>query len=290
MKRITAVVLSVLVFGCTGAFGGEGGQKAPEVMPARYWPAVSVPHTRVTLSSKLDENILSVEVVEGQIVKKGQVLLRFDDKLIRARIAVAEVDADFEARLNAARAKAEYLAKEYKRSKDLGEYITDSDLDKAYYEAKIAEFDVRELERSQRLAQRQLDFYKTQAKDYVILSPIDGAVARVWVEAGEMAQQGQQLMEVIDPDVVEVRVHLPERYATQVACKQDALVRFPAAAGGKEFRGDVSCVAPYVDSSSGTYMVKVLVRPGTAAVKPGMACEVRFVARGGAGQAVKGAR
>lgn len=243
----------------------------------RHWPAVSVPHTRIVLSSELDENVEEVLVREGQPVREGEPLVRFDDRLINARIAVAEAEADFEARIEQARAESEYLAREFDRSDKLGKFISESELDKARHEKDIARLKLEDLKRAERLANATLDYYRTQAEDYVIRSPIDGAVSHVWMERGEMATQGQKLLEVIDPDVVEVRVHVAEEHAG-LACGQKAMIRFTALTD-REFEGEVSGVSPTVESSSGTYTVKVLVKPGAGAVKPGMACAVRFVPR-----------
>ncbi len=281
----TASIAAALVLLCASAAGiwGEGrsGQMAGDGLLDAVWPAASRSKTEVTLSSKLNENIVRVAVEEGQLVKKGDVLIEFDARLINDRIAVAEIEADFTSRLEAATVRYEYLAEEHKKSASLLDSggVTQSDLNKARFEMDMAKLDREELERSKRLAEQSLELYKTQAKDYVIVSPIDGAVSQVWVEEGEMAKQGQQLVEVIDPNVIEVRVHLPEQYVKDVACGQQAMVEFPAA-GDTEFPGAVHIVSPYVDSSSGTFMVKVLAAPGTDAVKPGMGCKVRFVARG----------
>ncbi len=46
-------------------------------------------------------------------------------------------------------------------------------------------------------------------------------------------------------------------------------------------------VSPYVDSSSGLFVVKLLVEPGTAMVKPGMECNVRFRPFGAPGSEAK---
>jgi len=278
MNRSIKVIAFALLCVTTGGLCGQTSSgRLPGEFYQQDWPAVSMAYTRVTLSSKLDENIRNVLVEEGQSVKKDDTLVEFESRLMEARIAVAEAEADLEARIEQARVDYEYLAKEFERSADLDEYVSESDLDKARRERDIARLRVEDLKRDQRLAEARLEFSRTQAKDYVIRSPIDGAVAHVWVEAGEMASTGEKLVEVIDPDVVEVRIHIPERYAG-VACGQQALVRFTPFED-REFEGQVTCVSPYVESSSGTFMVKVLVERGTDDIKPGMGCRVRFVPR-----------
>ncbi len=278
----TAGIAAALMLLCASAAGiwaqGRPGKTAGNGFLEAVWPGVSRSDTEVTLSSKLDENIVRVAVEEGQLVKKGDVLIEFDARLLSERIGIAEIETDFTSRLEAARVRHEYLAEEYNKSASLLDDggVTGSELNKARFEMDMAKLDREELARSKMLADQNLRFYKTQAKDYVILSPIDGAVSQVWVEEAEMASQGQQLIGIIDPNVIEVRVHLPEQYVKDVLCGQGAMVKFPAA-GDREFPGTIHIVSPYVDSSSGVFTVEILVEPGIDAVKPGMGCEVRFL-------------
>jgi RND family efflux transporter MFP subunit len=274
---IRAVCLAAAV-AClvTAVLHGAGADVGPgESFPDTFWDAVSLPHTRIVLSSKLNENIVAVNAQEGQPVRKGDVLVEFDSRQMKARVAIAEATADYEARIKGAQTRYEYLRGEFDRCVVLGRFSSDAEKAKAQYEMDMAETDVAELRRQEALADRQLELAKAQSADYAVLSPVDGVVSYVWAKAGEMAQQGQQLLEVIDPKVIEVRVHLPEEHAMKVAGGQRAVVRFEAA-GALEATGQVSAVTPYLDSSSRKFMVKVLVEPASGVVKAGMGCRVRF--------------
>ena len=92
-----------------------------------------------------------------------------------------------------------------------------------------------------------------------------------------MARQGQPVVEVIDPNVIEVIANtIHERHYAEAARARRALVAFTEV-GGQEFAVRISVVSPYVESTAGTFTVKVLVEPRSDAVKPGMACKVRFL-------------
>jgi RND family efflux transporter MFP subunit len=256
------------------AWGARAGDGSPEAPCGRPWPAVSVPHVQITLSSKLDETIQALAVEEGQSVRKGDVLLAFDDRLIAARIRMAEKEADFEARIARARATVRYREGELKRNRQAGDVVTGEELAQSAHAVELARLELKTLETQRALALATLDYYKAQAENYVLRAPIDGVVSRVWIETGEMAQKGQPLVEMISPDRLEVRVHLPETCALLQPGRR-ALVRFQALEQ-KVFEGKVTIVAPYVESASGTLEVRVLVTPATPAVKPGMACQVEF--------------
>ncbi len=257
-----------------------GAAREAEGFLTTQWPAVSAAKTQVLLSSKLDDNVVEVAHEEGEAVAKDDILVRFDSRIIDARIKAAEVAADFAARIAGTEQMFSYRKAEYNRLREIqgdepDRYVMEFDVDKARHEMRMAELDLQELERGKLLAEAQLALLRAQAQDYTIRSPIDGLVSRVWIDPGEMAQTGQPLVEVLDPGVIEVTAHLPEEHAERVFVGQTAMVRFPAVREGA-FSGEISVVSPYVDSRSGKFAVKVLVRPETDSVKPGMECRVQF--------------
>lgn len=276
MTKATRAVFLIFTCVLTGLLGAQEGPEAGRAGSyEQYLPPMSVAHTKVELSSNLLEKIESVPVEEGQTVSKGEVLVKFDASVIKAQIEVARAKADFEARIERARTDYEYYKEEYERYEKMGDATTPSETAKARHEMNKARLDLEELKRQKRQADAELTRLKAQAEDYVVHSPIDGVVSHRWVEPGEMAEQGQKLVEVMDPDVVEVRVSVDERY-TEVRKGQEVMIRFPPA-GDREFKGRVHSVSPYVESKSGTYQVRILVEPESRRVKPGMTCEVRFL-------------
>ncbi len=280
MKRAYFAAVGILLCAVAGGIYGQvrADRQADDFFDT-FWPAVSQPHTQITLSSKLrGERIARIAVEEGDPVSKEDVLMEFDARLMDARIALAVVEAEFTSRLQSARTRHEYLKGEFDRSVELGFAERGVDKDRAEFEMKMARLDLDELDRSKRLAEKQLEYYECQAEDYTILSPIDGVVSRLWIEEAEMASEGLPLVKVIDPRVIEVRLHPSERFVKLVARGQKVVVKFPAA-DDREFTGSVYVVSPDVDSSSHTFMVRILVEPGMDDVKPGMGCEVRFLPR-----------
>ena len=230
------------------------------------------------LSSELNGKIDSVLVEEGELVKQGEELLEFDSSVIDAQIKVARLEADYETRIEQAETKYEYLKGEYERRKGLGKFISETKKEEFKQKMVDARLNVEELKRQRTRAEAQLDYYRAEAEQYTVTAPIAGAVSQVKVEAGEMAETGEELLEVIDPHAIEVQIPLPERYVTHIDTGQKALVRFESA-GSDPYEGTVFVVQPYVDSTSGRFTVKVLVETESKDVVPGMECEVQFQPR-----------
>ena len=271
--KITAVAFVCLFVGLLQAQGMAGEDS--DGIYDNYLPAISVAHTRIELSSTLNENITDVPLEEGQPVKKGEVVVEFNSRVIDAQIEVAKTKADYETRIAQAKSDFQYYKTEYERHVKMEGLGAEAEKAKAKHQMDQAELQVAELKREKKQAEADLARLKAQKEDYYVRSPIDGVISNRWIEPGEMAEQAQKLVEVMDPNVVEVRVHVPEDY-TQIEEGHKALVRFPPA-GNREIEGTVSIVSPYVESKSGTYKVEILVEPNSEKIKPGMSCEVRFV-------------
>lgn len=288
MKNGSSILSIVLILWCACgllepgiAHAGEETGQQEEGELADWWPAVSLPESRVVLSSELDEDVAQVVVEEGDVVEKGDPLVKFDARKIKARIAVAKVETDFEDRIKQTRQRMEFLQREYERSRKLAEgepMISESDLDTDRTKMELARHELAELERKALLAQQQLKLQEVRAEDFVLRSPLRGVVSHLWVETGEFAEAGQKLVEIVDPNRIEVCVHLPERHAMAVKPGQKVVVRVPCARiNGLE--GRVCFVSPYVDSSSGTFLVKASASARGECFKPGMGCFMRFKPR-----------
>ena len=281
----TSSIATIVLIGLLAATARSGEPSAAPhaALYLRPWPAVSAPFTHVVLSSKLPENILSIPAKEGQPVKKGDILLQFDDRIIKAQIEVAQKEADFEARIASAQETSDYYQKELDRLKRIqgdaeqGRFVREADMNLAAHNREAARLDVVELGRQKQLANARLSLLQARKDDYTVISPIDGVVSHVYPEEGEMAQQGQPLVEVIDPNVIEVVANtMAEEHYAQVVRTRRAVVQFETA-GERKFPARLHVVSPYVESTSGTFTVKLLLEPDSDEVKPGMKCEITFL-------------
>ena len=276
-----------LVLLCGLLVAAAGGQAPTDETPDLFstaWPSVSLPHRRVVLSSKITELVQSVEVEEGQRVKEGELLISLNARLLKLQLDAAETSADYTDRIALAETRRDYQESQLKRWEEMGEGkgVTGEKLDELRTKAEIARLEVLELERQEKLAKRNLDFHEARLEEeYQIASPIDGVVANLWIEAGEMVDKAQKIAEVIDTDTVEVRVRLHERNLRHIKEIKAVTIRFPALGEGR-FPGRIHFISPAVDSSSGTFLVKLLVDAAGTEIKPGLACATSFSKRAAA--------
>jgi len=91
-----------------------------------------------------------------------------------------------------------------------------------------------------------------------VTAPVSGVIASRNVKRGERASPNKHLYSIVDPDKLEVDVHLPEKHLPQVKEGQEA--RILATSLDKiVFCGKVKRVSPVVNKVSGTVKVTVQV-------------------------------
>jgi HlyD family secretion protein len=208
------------------------------------------PEIEVKISSEVSGEIIDLPVKEGQVVKKGQLLVRINPDLYTSgynrtisnlsgtKAGLSQADASFK------EAKASY-----DRSKALYEkgIISRSDWDKS-----IAAFEVAK-------ATKESAYYNVQsanatvkeAKDNLgrttIYAPADGTISSLGVELGERVlgtQQmtGTELLRVANLDNMEVEVDVNENDIVKVSIGDSTNIQVDAYLK-KEFKGVVTSIS-----------------------------------------------
>ena len=146
---------------------------------------------------------------------------------------------------------------------------------------KIKEILVQEGDRVQ-INQRLISIDRSEAgMSYAptpIESTIDGLVKEVYVEIGDYISPQLPLLQVIDMDVVEVVVNIPERDIGRIYSglpAEVAVVSYP----GRVFRGRVDELSPVVQPMSRTREARIRIENRDHVLKPGMFGEVKIIIR-----------
>jgi RND family efflux transporter MFP subunit len=111
-----------------------------------------------------------------------------------------------------------------------------------------------------------------------IESTIDGLVKEVYVEIGDYISPQIPLLQVIDMDVVEVAVHIPERDIGRISAGLPAeveVVSYP----DRVFRGKVDELSPVVEPISRTREARIRINNASHVLKPGMFGKVKIIIR-----------
>jgi len=111
-----------------------------------------------------------------------------------------------------------------------------------------------------------------------IESTIDGLVKQVYVEIGDYISPQMPLLQVIDMDVIEVVVHIPERDIGRISVGLRAeieVVSYP----DKVFRGKIDELSPVVEPISRTREARIRISNASHILKPGMFGKVKIIIR-----------
>ncbi len=240
---------------------------------------------KVDISSQVMGQIVTLAVVEGEHVKKGDLLLQIDKVQYDAgaQATQAGLDALF-AQRESDRATKEQAERDYTREqKNFEAKITSVQvLQKAKLVLDAAAANERATESRIEQARANLLANKDSLKKTTITSPIDGIVTAKPVEAGEnaiigtMNNAGTVLLTVSDMSVVEGEMEVDETDIPNVKVGQKASLTFDAYPD-KKFDGVVTEIggSPILKSALGTdssavnFKVKVQVAKPPSNIRPG---------------------
>lgn len=214
------------------------------------------PVREANIASKLLANVVEVRVHAGQNVKKDQVLIRLDDRDLKARLAQAR------AAVEAAEARLERAQIEYDRVVRLFEEgnATQIEFDRAETDLKAARAELQRARQAVREAETLLSYATIKA-------PMDGRVIDKFVDVGDTVRPGQLLLTMFDPTQMQLIARVRESLAQRLKVGDKIGVRIDALRIGCE--GTIGEIVPRAEAASRAFDVKV-VGPCPPGVYPGM--------------------
>ncbi len=202
------------------------------------------PIETISVRTRTDGILESVLVREGQAVKAGELLAKFESTEQEAALASAEADrlanaSDFETQKwtyeqNVALFKAGAIAERDMRTSQQA-----ADAAKARLAASEARL---------RTAQNTL-------RDMRVVAPVAGIISTKAVQNGEQTLRGAALFTMVRNEILELTASLPAKMAGGV--REGQVARF--AADGKQFTGKVARVSPTVDPVSRNVTVYIQI-------------------------------
>jgi RND family efflux transporter MFP subunit len=265
LRLFLAVVTLLASLSACDKFPGKGGKKDAVAIPAKLviapedvltiqanalasGPVVTgsiQPERKADLRAEVSAVVLQVLKENGDLVRRGDVLVRLDPTSIRDNLQSAEANVR-----NATQAldQSERNLQRLKTLRDSGmtslQALDDAEVRRNAAQSELAASHARAV-----LARQQLERTTVRA-------PFDGVVSDRKVSAGDTASVGKELLKVIDPSSM--------RFAGRVSADKISVVRVGQAVSfringyaGQEFRGKVTRVDP--SANDVTRQVEVLV-------------------------------
>lgn len=251
----------------------------PAAAAARPLDCMIQPHLVVQIGSGVPGLIESIAVDRGDRVVRGQPIVQLAAQVERAALAVARERASQQGEVAVASSSRELAERELERARELRaqNFVSQTYLDKARAEAKVAGGRSETAQERRTLPTRELDLAAAQLGQRTIRAPIDGVVIERYMAPGEFVDQKPVLrLAAIDPLRVDVLV--PASAFGQVSVGQRAAV-VPELLNRSEHVAVVRTVDKVVDAATNTFRVRLeLPNPG-AALPAGLRCKVDLALR-----------
>jgi RND family efflux transporter MFP subunit len=253
---------------------------------------------KAVLKSEVRGNIQKIHASVGDFVRKGQLLLKLDDRelkleLEKAKTAKLKALSDFLVKEDTNMAISQELSPEKKRDLEAikEKYLKSLDL---YSKGKLkeAEFEKisdeyeksmvfsgelrEEIRKAQEglsnatltVKQKDLDIKRT-----FIRAPFDGIVADISVSTGEKINQGQDLLKIVNLDSLYLRGYALESEIRHLSVGTQVRVRFDSFPD-KFFFGTLKAISPEIDPDKKTITIFIDIDNKKRQILPGMHAEI----------------
>ena len=212
------------------------------------------------VSGKINKRLVNI----GDKVYQGQILMQIDPKDILQ--SVENSNAQYASALANQKLAAEN-ARRYKALYESGA-VSKAALDQYTTQLEAAEASLRQAAAQSNISQNQLEYTNLR-------SDIDGVVASITGEAGQIAAAGNPVVTVIQNGEREIQIFIPENKLSEIKIGQQAEITFWAL-NKLNLTGTVREISPIADPVTKTYTVRVAVTNLPAEAKLGMTAKVHF--------------
>jgi len=205
----------------------------------------------VVLRPEVSGRITQLNFTDGQRVRKGQVLVQFDDQLPLAQVQQSQAE------LSIAQANQ-------KRNQELvaQNFISQRSLDESAANLQVA--------------QAKLALARATAARLKIVAPFDGIAGIRQVNVGDYLKDGADIVNIEDIEAIYVDFRLPERFQSKVRRGQTAMLDIDALPGRK-YTAQIQAIDPLIDANGRSIGIRGCVDNRQLQLRPGMFARVNTV-------------
>jgi membrane fusion protein (multidrug efflux system) len=205
----------------------------------------------VVLRPEVSGRVSRLDFTDGQRVRKGQVLVQFDDQLQQAQVMQSQAELSIA------------LANQ-KRNQDLvaQNFVSQRSLDESAANLQVA--------------QARLALAKATAARLKIVAPFDGIAGIRQVSAGDYLKDGADIVNIEDIEAIFVDFRLPERFQAKLKRGQTAMLDIDALPG-QQFLAQIQAIDPLIDVNGRSVGVRACIDNRQLQLRPGMFVRVNTV-------------
>ncbi len=223
------------------------------------------------LSSRATGLVMEIEVDEGHLVKKGDVLMTLDTDL--AEISLEEIRAEI--------ARSRIQLKEAKRQEEeVRDLVKTGGFPKSEAETRKSAVLVSEANLQQLLV-REREQIELIAR-HRLIAPFSGVISRKLTEEGEWVPTGTPVLELVETEKPRFDLQVPQEFLTHVSDAEKVIVRLDAYPD-IPLKAHIATMVPVKDEVSRTFLTRLEFDGEKALAAPGMSgtAEISFRPREG---------
>ena len=235
------------------------------------------PSRRVELMGPLEEMLQSVEVEEGEHIKKGQVLAFLDDGLQQMVVESARLRAESRAGVERAALDLEEAREMLGRLTQAFERgaATDHELTRGRTEASRAALTHGAALENQRLAEVNFELEQRRLRRYRVVAPFDGTVVRIDAEPGAMMTLNDSILVVADLYTLEAHLSIPARLYGELTIGHTYSLRADVPVSA-ELSARLTATNPIIDPASQTFQCVFAIENDGAELPAGFAVQLTW--------------
>jgi membrane fusion protein, multidrug efflux system len=199
---------------------------------------------KAEITPRIEQIILKIHAEEGDVVRKGDLLVELENETIEAALEARQVARE-EAELNHRRAESLFASGAISK---------------------------QQLEQAKSTAEAARAFYfesRQAAQDARITAPFSGLVSRRYQEPGELSSKIKPILTIVALDELEIHCQVSEIAIRQISPGMNARVKLDAYPG-QVLDSRVKTISPTAEEASRLFQVKLSLPVNQNWLRPGM--------------------
>jgi membrane fusion protein (multidrug efflux system) len=207
--------------------------------------------------------VRAIYVKQGDYVRKGQLLLKLDDAIVRQNVVAARQG------LETTKTQLELAKNVYNRYKNLWDQHIGSEVQLLQYKANVDA-----LQNTLRTQQENVKAAQEQLATTNVVSNVDGVADEVNIHAGEMFTGAPAMgIKIVNTRNLKVVTNIPENYLSRVSKGTAVIVSIPDV--NKTFRTSISLISQSIGALSRGFIAEAKI-PSDKAIKPNQTALIKI--------------
>jgi RND family efflux transporter MFP subunit len=240
-----------------------------------------LPDHSVKVSPAMSGKLAEVLAIDGQNVKRGQLIAKLDDRHIRQQLDQANASVQTaEANLQQAQSALSFAKDNLERQKNLfqAEVAAKKDVLAAQNQVQSAELQIQSVQSQIKSAKASRAQIQTELSLTEVRSPIDGVVANRFLNIGDTADLNTPVAQIVGLASVIVSASLPADSPQELKIRDHARIWSDADVGTK-YDSTIISISPIVDRASNTITVQLLAKNPVGRLRDGQAVNVSITSQ-----------